>query len=538
MPRSDARHTSGGGRRTARRAARAARRDARARRRWPRRVGLTALALVLVATGVVVSGVADPVVAPVAEPLRRAAEDAFDSVSDSVTGSLPGASQDEDPTDPLAVAAPAALGLTTPTPAAVPAEAVTDQPVDAAAVRRALRGPLAADVLGPHVSVAVADLDGDLALSRGGAAIPASTTKLLTSASALRLVGAGTTFSTTTVLQGRRVVLVGGGDPLLASSPVDDDTWPARADVVTLARRTAATLVRDLADAPAARRTLRVGYDDTLFSGPGFNPTWPLGYRGEVAPPTSALWVDEGSSLTGSGYSTDPATDAATVFTAALRDALAAQARTGQVRVRLVGSASPVTSTQAAATLASVESAPVGQLVERLLQVSDNQVTEVLLRHVGLAARGTGSIAAGLAGVRRVLTSLDVPLPLRQLDGSGLSRRNRIDPRTFVGLLAAAADSDEDDPLRGLFPGLPAAGSTGSLTYRFADAPAAAVGHVRAKTGTLSNVTSLAGVALDADGTPLVFALLADRVADVDELSARDALDRAAAALGACACGG
>jgi D-alanyl-D-alanine carboxypeptidase/D-alanyl-D-alanine-endopeptidase (penicillin-binding protein 4) len=50
-------------------------------------------------------------------------------------------------------------------------------------------------------------------------------------------------------------------------------------------------------------------------------------------------------------------------------------------------------------------------------------------------------------------------------------------------------------------------------------------------------VTALAGIATDRDGDPMVFVLMADRVAPLDATDARDALDRVAAALGACHCG-
>ena len=60
---------------------------------------------------------------------------------------------------------------------------------------------------------------------------------------------------------------------------------------------------------------------------------------------------------------------------------------------------------------------------------------------------------------------------------------------------------------------------------------------MRAKTGTLSGVSSLAGVATGLDGVPMVFVLGADKIKLEDTLDARDALDAAAAALGACRCG-
>lgn len=183
-----------------------------------------------------------------------------------------------------------------------------------------------------------------------------------------------------------------------------------------------------------------------------------------------------------------------------------------------------------------MSSAPLPEIVDQLLQVSDNEATEVLLRHVGLASGGEGSSAAGVAGVAEVLRDLGVPVPVRQLDGSGLSRENLIAPETLVGVLRAVGTSAEDSPLRAVLGGLPVAGFTGSLALRFDDVAPDAVGDVRAKTGTLTGVSSLAGVAVDRRGTPLVFALMADRIREVDTLDARAALDRAAAALAACTC--
>ncbi|MBU2075743.1 MAG: D-alanyl-D-alanine carboxypeptidase/D-alanyl-D-alanine-endopeptidase, partial [Actinobacteria bacterium] len=314
--------------------------------------------------------------------------------------------------------------------------------------------------------------------------------------------------------------VVGGGDPFLERRP-DADAEPDRADLATLARRTARAL-REV-----GVRSIRLGYDDGLFSGPSWNPTWPETYRGDVIAPITALMVDDGRPAEGSGRSLDPSYAAADSFAALLR----------QRGIRIVGVPRESAAPDGATPLAQVESAPVGQLVDRLLQVSDNETAEVLLRHVGLATGGAGSTKDGVAGVREVLEELGVGVPRRLRDGSGLSRDNLIAPETLVGLLQVAASSEQSDPLRGLFPGLPVAGFSGSLTFRFDDAPPAAVGRVRAKTGTLRGVRSLAGLVVSRDGTPMVFALMADRIAEEDDETAEAVLDRAAAALAACRCG-
>lgn len=82
--------------------------------------------------------------------------------------------------------------------------------------------------------------------------------------------------------------------------------------------------------------------------------------------------------------------------------------------------------------------------------------------------------------------------------------------------------------------GLPVAGFTGTLAERYdSESARAGRGVVRAKTGTLTGVSSLAGTVRDRDGRLLVFAVLTQG-ADTD--AARTALDEFAAALAGCGC--
>lgn len=418
----------------------------------------------------------------------------------------------------LSLPAPAA-----PSPVARPAGAAA---LATARVRRALAPTLKDRDLGKHVRAVVAPLEqgGSPVFSSGrGTAMPASTMKLLTTTAALAVLGPEHTFTTSVVAAGRgRIVLVGGGDPYLASKPTDGTVYPPRADVRTLARATAAAL------AEQGRTRIRLAYDAGRFTGPGVTPHWPGDYvsSGEVAP-ISALWVDEGRVSGQLARVADPARVAADAFAGALRKA----------GVAVLGRPRPAMAPGDATELAAVHSAPLAEIVEETLTVSDNDAAEVLAHQVGLAVEGSGSFRAGAAAVKQTLSGLGVPLDgARIYDGSGLSRDDRLDPRTLLAVLQLAADPGHPD-LRAVVTGLPVAGFTGSLADRLDQSDPAGLGRVRAKTGTLSGTSALAGITTDRAGDPLAFALMTDEVAPLDTLGARAALDDLAASLAACRCG-
>ena len=441
------------------------------------------------------------------------------------------------PVDPAEVAPPPEVDVPpVRRPGAVATTADGRVRLDAARVEAAVGGYLTDRNLGRDVLAAVAPLEGSsdgfsFASSGSALGIPASTTKVVTSAVALFLLGPDHVFETTTVLERGgatpRLVLVGGGDPFLLSSP--QAQWgtttaatyaPPKADVVTLARQTARSLRSD------GVRRVRLGYDDSLFSGPTDNPHWRADYvPDDIVSPITSLWVDEGRDPVGYGKVSDPSLTAAAVFAEAL-----------------VGAGIKVTGPPAATVVdggdqvASVASAPLAQIVQRVLEVSDNEASEVLLRHIGVADQGDGSFVGGQAGVERVLRANDIDMRGSVLyDGSGLSRENQMSPHLLVDVVRWAASDDQPD-LRSVVTSLPVAGFTGSLADRFDEGPTAGPGRVRAKTGTLTNVTSLAGIAVDLDGSLLVFAMIADRVRPSRSGLAEVAMDNAASALGACRC--
>jgi D-alanyl-D-alanine carboxypeptidase/D-alanyl-D-alanine-endopeptidase (penicillin-binding protein 4) len=155
---------------------------------------------------------------------------------------------------------------------------------------------------------------------------------------------------------------------------------------------------------------------------------------------------------------------------------------------------------------------------------------------VAIASHQPASFDGSAAAVSAELTKLGIPMAGVVLnDGSGLSKANLIPPITLAKLLALSASPDHPE-LRPVLTGLPIAGFTGTLVNRFGARSGAndAAGIVRAKTGSLSGINTLAGTVVDADGRVLVFALMTRTGAGADE--ARAAMDRIVARIAACGC--
>ncbi|MCF3180822.1 D-alanyl-D-alanine carboxypeptidase/D-alanyl-D-alanine-endopeptidase, partial [Streptomyces polychromogenes] len=167
---------------------------------------------------------------------------------------------------------------------------------------------------------------------------------------------------------------------------------------------------------------------------------------------------------------------------------------------------------------------------ERMLTNSDNDIAEALARQTALASGKPASFEGAEEAVTQRLGSLGVDLTgSRFADGSGLNRADKVSARLLTGLLAKAADPQHPE-LRPVLTGLPVAGFTGTLRTRNAGTSPAA-GLLRAKTGTLTGVNSLAGTVVAPSGRLLAFAFLTANAADGS--AAEKGLDKLAAAVAA-----
>jgi D-alanyl-D-alanine carboxypeptidase/D-alanyl-D-alanine-endopeptidase (penicillin-binding protein 4) len=118
------------------------------------------------------------------------------------------------------------------------------------------------------------------------------------------------------------------------------------------------------------------------------------------------------------------------------------------------------------------------------------------------------------------------------VDGSGLAASDRVSASALARVLRLAVTKPR---LHYIVAGLPIAGWSGTLGDRYLRGAArGGAGVVRAKTGTLTGVSALAGLVHDRDGRLLVFAFVADRTEST--AAAEAALDDLAARLAGCGC--
>lgn len=154
---------------------------------------------------------------------------------------------------------------------------------------------------------------------------------------------------------------------------------------------------------------------------------------------------------------------------------------------------------------------PLTDLVRRALKKSDNLAAEAVFYRLAhslhperpaTAADGAEVIGTAIRALGRNLEDYNVA------DGSGVSLYNYLSPDLLLAFLRSAYRDPQ--VFAALWDALPVAGVDGTLAHRMKASPAHR--RVRAKTGTLTGVSSLAGYARTEDGRMLAFVIINQNV--------------------------
>lgn len=353
--------------------------------------------------------------------------------------------------------------------------------------------------------------------------VPASTMKLLTASAVLHELDPNERLRTPVlstapvdagVVDGD-LYFVGGGDPVLGTAD-----WAAHfarqprlyTPMEALADRLVAAGVQEVRG--------RVVGDDGRYDRERYVPSWPGRYVDDnETGPLSALFVNDGFAVWDGPDPQDtpwddPPRDAAAMLTTLLR----------QRGVIIAGEPESGSVPPAATEVAAIESPTIAALVAAMVNDSDNGTAELFVKELGLRRKGVGSTAAGTQAIVESLTAQGLPVPgVVVHDGSGLDHSNFVTCRLLAAILLRT------DPASPIQAGMPIAAQTGTLSNRFLATPVA--GHLRAKTGSITGVMSLAGFADGRDG-PLTFVQVLNgvgRYADGREI--QDALGAALVGL-------
>jgi D-alanyl-D-alanine carboxypeptidase/D-alanyl-D-alanine-endopeptidase (penicillin-binding protein 4) len=400
------------------------------------------------------------------------------------------------PSSEASVGSPLAARTTTTQPAPTPAP--KPKVPAATPAMMALGGSITGTLnrAGPQTGAMVYDLTAGEPLFAMRANVgrpPASVEKLYTTVAVLRQLGPNATLKTTIVGKGHlgpggvwhgNLYLVGGGDPTFGDGAFNKQ-WEQGYGP------TANELVGQLEHDGIHRVTGWVIGDAALFDdlrgGPatGYGPDTP-DFGGQL----SALTYDHGSTF----KKLNPGAFAAKELVLTMNGA-----GIGARPLHRTRPAPPGTQ-----PLASVSSPPMSVLLRLMDVPSDDLFAEMLAKQLGVRFGGGGSITAGAEVISNLMASA-YDLHPAIVDGSGLSRSDSSSPGQVVDLLHVIWNTPVG---RELSAALPTVGVNGTVQSIGTGTPAQ--GKCIAKTGTLNNVTNLAGYCTARDHHTLAFAVMID----------------------------
>lgn len=170
--------------------------------------------------------------------------------------------------------------------------------------------------------------------------------------------------------------------------------------------------------------------------------------------------------------------------------------------------------------VASYESPKLEEILKVVNKRSQNLFAEQLLRTVAAVVDSNGTGQHALKLEKEFLKQIGInPVTMCVMDGSGYSRTNLVTPESIVAMLKYIR---QHRYWKIFYESLPKAGIERTLNHRMKNTPAE--GNVRAKTGTMDNVSTISGFVKTADNEEMVFSILCNNFS-VDHLEVQKVQD-------------
>lgn len=424
------------------------------------------------------------------------------------------------------LASPGASGTPTssiappsPSPSSTAAISTPASKITAAQVAAAVKKPLASSWLGNKTGLVIRDVNsGQTLFDQSGSTPlePASVTKLLSAWAVSHTMSLQQRLTTKVVAgSGNQIVLVAGGDTALNPGKGDPSSVNGYAGLADLATQVATALKK------AGQTSVTLAVNTSYAPGPSTVPSWDpaylsMGYTARIA----MLGLSTQRAKAGIPAVDDPVKATQTAF---------AKNLTAQgITITALASSGPATG----ATLGAVQSAPLVDVLGMALQDSDNAMIESLVRQAAFTKAVAGDDAALTAWVRDTVAASGFDVTgVKLADVCGLADGTTIPPRLLADVLQKGA-SGADARFQEVMSRLPVGGWNGTMDDRFLQSTnVAAAGEVRAKTGSLTGVSSLAGTVRTDSGQLLVFAIITNGPQSHGPYGARAAIDNVVAAV-------
>lgn len=307
--------------------------------------------------------------------------------------------------------------------------------------------------------------------------IPASIMKCVTTATLLSQLAEDYRYETKVYATGPvsygelegNLLVIGSGDPSLNSRHVDNNP-DVCSEIATMLHSAGISKIKG-----------KIVVDEDIWSGPAIPPSWMSGDLPH-AYGTGSHGLNFEDNATGSRSVSNPAG----VFSTRLRSVLSRYGITiGDESVRQ----------GERELLFTHRSVPLDEIMRSCMMRSDNQYAEGLLRTFGVQETGKGNTSQSASHEMEYWRKHKAPMSgVNIVDGSGLSRQNRVTANFMAHVLASRAS----DPYYASF--FPLAGQEGTLKNFLVNTPLE--GYIAMKTGSMKGIQCYAGYKLDDDYVP------------------------------------